>query len=108
MLLTKYCVQLKGILAKSLKQAQVMHYEITIETCPAFLLNVLFFLKNSTYSRFCILSDLVVSDKPSLKNRFTLVYNLLSLKYGSRLFLGLRIPEFCAVPSVTGTYSAAN
>ena len=108
MLLTKYCSQLKLILSKSLKSIQVMHYEIAGETCSNYLLNVLFFLKHSTYSQFCVLSDLTVSDRPHREDRFAIVYNLLSLKYGSRLFLGLRISELCAVPSATKLYSCAN
>ena len=69
---------------------------------------VLFFLKNSTSSRFRVLVDIAVQDHPKNKERFLIVYNLLSLKYGTRLLLSTSIREGSVIPSCTHIFPGAN
>jgi len=51
------------------------------------LYNILFILKNNSIFLFKVLSDICVIDNPSHEKRFGLVYQLLSIKYKSRIFI---------------------
>lgn len=75
---------------------------------PEYLLNALAFLHGSTSSSFKLLSDICVIDRPSKPNRFFVVYNLLSVKYQSRLFLRTSLPEGGALPSAVPIFSGAD
>jgi NADH-quinone oxidoreductase subunit C len=108
MLLSKYSNQLQNILPNSLKDTGVTNYEIVSTTTPDKLLDVLFFLKNNTYSQFTLLTDIVAYDRPGCAERFTIIYNLLSVKYNTRFLLSLSVDELGSVPSVTGLYPSGN
>jgi len=108
MLLYKYAEQLQNILPNSLKDTGVNNYEIVSTTTPDKLFNVLFFLKNSTYSQFTLLTDIVAYDNPERSERFTLIYNLLSVKYNTRFLLSLAVNELGIVPSVNDLYPSSN
>lgn len=108
MLLFKYSNQLQTILSNSLKNTKAHDYEIVSTTTPEKLLDVLFFLKNSTYSQFNLLTDIAAYDRPEQEKRFTVVYNLLSVKYNTRFFLSLSVSELGSVPSITELYPSAN
>ena len=82
MLLSKYSDQLQRILSNSLKDTKATNYEIVSTTTPEKLFDVLFFLKNSTYSQFTLLTDITAYDRPECPERFTLVYNLLRPQEG--------------------------
>ncbi len=93
MFLVKYSKQLQKILSNSLKNTGVNNSEIVSTTIPAKLINVLFFLKNSTYSQFTLLTDIVAYDRPGCSERFTLIYYLLRVNYNTRLFLTLSVGD---------------
>lgn len=67
-----------------------------------------FFLKNGACSRFTTLTDLAAYDRPGRENRFALVYNFLSTRYRSRLFVRVELPEGTAVPSAVSEHPSAN
>lgn len=71
------------------------------------LLNIIYFLKNHTQSQFKILSDICALDFPWKKNRFEIVYNLLSLTYNSRIVILVSVTEDGIVPSITSIYKVA-
>ena len=64
-------------------------------------------LKNHTNSQYKILSDICAVDYPFKKNRFEVVYNLLSITYNSRITIIISIDEKTPVNSCTDIYSAA-
>jgi len=70
-------------------------------------LRLLKFLKNHTNSQYKILSDICAVDYPFKKNRFEVVYNLLSITYNSRITIIISIDEKTPVNSCTDIYSAA-
>jgi len=70
------------------------------------LLNVLLFLKDNEMSLFKILADIVIVDYPNKKNRFSLNYSLLSIKYNTRLFLNFELNELASVYSIVNFYKA--
>lgn len=69
---------------------------------------MLVFLQGSAGSSFKVLSDLVVVDRPSCERRFCVVYNLLSLKYQSRIFVRVALLEGAGLPSAVSLFSGAD
>ncbi len=70
--------------------------------------NVIYFLKNHTYSSFKQLIDLSFVDYPERKFRFEIFYHLLSIKYNSRLTVTSSFAEGVYLDSITNIYPAAN
>lgn len=54
------------------------------------------------------MTDIVVYDTPGKKNRFSLVYNLFSLKYNTRLFVNLQISEGSPVNTLFDLFKSAD
>ena len=69
---------------------------------------MLVFLQGSAGASFKVLSDLVVVDRPSCERRFCVVYNLLSLKYQSRIFVRVALLEGAGLPSAVSLLSGAD
>lgn len=69
---------------------------------------IIFFLKNHTNCQFKILSDLCVIDYVNRKERFNLVYNLLSIRFNSRIRVKISIIEIQPIDSIVNIYKAAN
>ena len=65
------------------------------------------FLKEDQGLRFAILTDLFAADFPDRKNRFEVVYSLLSLQLNERVLLKIELSEDELVDSLTLVYSAA-
>lgn len=68
----------------------------------------LLFLRDHSHSQFKILADLTGADYPDKKNRFEVIYNLLSITYNSRVTVITCVDEVTAVDSITDVYSCAN
>lgn len=81
--------------------------EVTILIPKDKILAILFFLKNHSHTQFKILSDLVVIDYPQKKTRFEIVYNLLSIRFNTRLKIKLNVNELQTLSSVTSIYKTA-
>ena len=69
---------------------------------------VLFFLKFHTNLLYTQLIDLSIIDYFEKKYRFELFYNLLSLKYNSRLILNFNLAEQDVIYSITQIFPNAN
>lgn len=76
-------------------------------TTPNALKQLLSFVKNDKQMRFTILTDLFGADFPARKDRFEIVYSLLSLQLNRRLLIKTNVEEKEPVPSVTEIYDAA-
>jgi NADH dehydrogenase (ubiquinone) Fe-S protein 3 len=72
------------------------------------LFPVLFFLKNHTNAQFKMLSDICAVDYINKKKRFELIYNLLSVRFNSRIKIKISITELELVDSITEIYKTAN
>ncbi len=70
--------------------------------------NLLFFLKNHTNTLFKELIDLSCVDYVEKKRRFEVFYNLLSVKYNTRLTVTTHVSEGSSIDSVASVYLAAN
>jgi|TARA_B110000259_G_C13923448_1_gene365805 NADH:ubiquinone oxidoreductase subunit C len=84
-LINNYKNQLKNILKNNIRTITLQDYDLLVEVKKEKIPFILFFLKNNTYSQFKVLTDIVVSDYPNKKKRFSVVYSLLSIKYSTRV-----------------------
>lgn len=82
--------------------------EICLNISPNKLIPILFFFKNHTNSQFKILSEICAVDYINNEKRFEIIYNLLSLRFNSRLKIKIKINEFEPIDSIIEIYKAAN
>jgi len=64
--------------------------------------------RDHTGLQYKVLTDLTAVDYPERSERFEVVYNRLSVRYGTRLLVKVRVDELHPVPTRTGRYKAAN
>ena len=69
---------------------------------------IFFFLKNHTNTQFKVLSDICVVDYINKKKRFEIIYNLLSIRFNTRLKVKILINELQPVDSIISIYRTAN
>uniref|UniRef100_A0A6I8PCW4 NADH dehydrogenase [ubiquinone] iron-sulfur protein 3, mitochondrial n=1 Tax=Ornithorhynchus anatinus TaxID=9258 RepID=A0A6I8PCW4_ORNAN len=81
-----------------------------LEICihPDGVIPVLTFLKDHTNAQFKSLADLTAVDVPTRQNRFEIVYNLLSLRFNSRIRVKTYTDELTPIESSVTVYKAAN
>jgi len=82
--------------------------ELEILICPEGVLPTLEFLKNHHNAQFSNLSDIAGVDMPTRKYRFEVVYNLLSLRYNSRIRVKTYTDELTPIDSACDVFKAAN
>lgn len=82
--------------------------ELTLNLPKKKIIPVLTFLKYHSNCQYKLLSDLCAVDYPFRKERFNLIYNLLSLKFNARIRLKIIISEFEKIPSITSIFKNAN
>ena len=99
----QYLLKLLPITHSSIVEDQLF---ITIQSSK--ILSVLAFLKYHTNCQYKILTDLCVIDYPANKNRFSLIYNLLSITFNSRLKVTIQINEFQQIPSISNIFINSN
>ena len=71
------------------------------------IIPIFFFLKNHTNCQYKILSDLCVVDYINKKDRFNIIYNLLSIRFNSRIRVQINITELQPIESINTIYKAA-
>lgn len=71
------------------------------------IIKMLYFLKKHTNTQYSILSDLFGVDLMTKQDRFRVSYNLLSIRYNSRIRINLLCDEATLVPSATLIYKSA-
>lgn len=81
--------------------------ELCINVSFKNIIPVFFFLKNHTNSQFKILSDICVVDYINKKERFEVIYNLLSIRFNNRLKVKININELEPIDSLTSIYKTA-
>jgi NADH dehydrogenase (ubiquinone) Fe-S protein 3 len=100
---SKYLLQILPIINYTLYKN-----ELCINIPPKKLIPILIFLKNHTNSQFKILSEICAVDYINKKKRFEIIYNLLSIRFNSRLKVKITINELQPVDSIINIYKAAN
>jgi NADH:ubiquinone oxidoreductase subunit C len=74
---------------------------------PVYLLQTLtfFFLHHNFQHK--LFSDIVAADFPDKKNRFHIIYNILSVMYHQRIFVHLWVHELGNIPSIISFFPAS-
>ena len=94
-------------LPKYVQQFTVWKDELTVYTAPSGILPIMSFLKNHTAAEFTQISDITGVDFPTRDQRFEVVYNLLSVRFNSRVRVKTYCDEATPIPSVTGLFEGA-
>ncbi|XP_030758717.1 NADH dehydrogenase [ubiquinone] iron-sulfur protein 3, mitochondrial-like isoform X2 [Sitophilus oryzae] len=81
--------------------------ELELLVVPEGLVPVMQFLKDHHNSQMECLMEVCAIDVPSRPYRFEVIYNLLSLRYNSRLQVKTYTDELTPLDSVTGVYKSA-
>lgn len=82
--------------------------EIYVICFKEYIYNFLFFIKMNNYFQFKSLNDICVVDYPFKKNRFEVIYNLVSVRNSFRLFLKTHVTANNYVSSIVSLYNSAN
>ena len=90
-----------------IKKIQFFNSEITLIVQTKDILEVLLFFKNHFLCQFKILTCISGVDYPKSQYRFAIVYDLLSVRYNTRLKIKIFTYELGSVLSVTKFFSAA-
>ena len=110
-------MDLKTLIPQKLKEKfpsteiEVSDYrdELTIKFDKKNIVNVCSFLKSDAELEFVWCSDITAIDWATRKNRFTVVYNIFSMKHNFRLRLKCDIDESdCTIDTVSSVWQAAN
>lgn len=99
---------LNKILGGAIKSVNVVSgFELEIKVLPKNLYPVIFFLNKHSLCQFKSLVDIICYDIPGKKNRFSIVYNLLSIKHNIRLRVLSKVSESEELLSVISLYNSA-
>lgn len=82
--------------------------EIEVEVQRDKIVDFLAFLKDHTWSQYKVISDIIAVDYPGRKSRFDVIYQLLSLRYNTRVNILVSTNEIASINSVTSLYKGAN
>jgi len=102
----KYVEALKKLLP--IKNIKIFNNEIVIIVKPQKIRPVLLFLKNHINAQYKVLTSISGVDYPERKKRFEVAYELLSVKYNTRLRVKTYLNEVTPINSVVNIYSCAN
>uniref|UniRef100_A0A2P2I1C7 NADH dehydrogenase [ubiquinone] iron-sulfur protein 3, mitochondrial n=1 Tax=Hirondellea gigas TaxID=1518452 RepID=A0A2P2I1C7_9CRUS len=94
---------------KYVQQVQVTAgNELEILITPSGIVPVLMFLKHHINAQYTSICDLCGMDVPSREYRFEVIYNLLSLRYNSRIRVKTYTDELTPLDSAVAVFQGAN
>lgn len=99
---------IKQCLPKYIQSTSLVKDELVLMVPPSGLIPTLSFLKYSSGLLFSQVVDICGVDYPSRPHRFEVVYNLLSIRYNTRIRVKTYASEVTPVPSISSLYSGAN
>ncbi|KAF5092368.1 hypothetical protein D0Z00_004617 [Geotrichum galactomycetum] len=106
--LHKYGKYIITALPKFVQKFSVWKDELTLFIPPTAVVPVMTFLKDHTSAQFKAVMDVTAVDFPSRTNRFEVVYNLLSVRFNSRIRVKTYASETSPVPSIARIFEGAN
>lgn len=92
---------------KWIKHASISKNEMVLLTYPQYIVPLLSFLRDHTFTRYKQLMDLTAIDYPTREERFSVVYNLCSVDWNSRIRIKTHLDELTPISSVTQLFSCA-
>src|SRR4051812_47026735 len=100
---TEYCRHLIKVIPQWIRSIELSTVDssIHIYSNTEHVCFVLYFLRYNLNTQFKSFIDLCCIDYPSRAKRFSLVYQLLSFRYNTRVFVHICTSEVEAVPSST-------
>jgi NADH:ubiquinone oxidoreductase subunit C len=103
-----FITQFHNILKKFIQNIKIknLYYELNALKEHAYLL--IFFLKFHYLTKVDCFIDITVIDRINKKNRFTIIYNLLSFFYNMRFFVKIKITEITKILSINTIFFASN
>ena len=87
--------------------AKIQHGDLTIEVLATDIVEVLSRLRDGAETRFISFLDLCGVDYPARKERFEVVYHLLSPRNNQRIRIKLRTDDVTPVPTITEVFPGA-
>jgi NADH:ubiquinone oxidoreductase subunit C len=99
---------LKSILGKSIQAATVKTSDLEISASSNNIYIILYFLQKHTLCQFDCLSDIVCYDTPGKRLRFGIVYNLLSIRYNTRIRVISKFKNLFALLSCSSLFYGAS
>merc|ERR1711935_838053 len=91
-----------------IERVQLFNSEITLVVKTSDIINTLLFFKNNSLCQFKILSCLSGVDYPQNPHRFSVIYDLLSLRYNNRFKIKVFVYELGAIISSVNLYSTSD
>ena len=82
--------------------------EITIIVSNKGILTVLLFLKNHSHYQFKVLCDVTAVDYLNRTSRFEVVYNLISIRYNTRIRVKTFVNELTSIDSVSSIFPSSS
>lgn len=107
-LLISFSDYLLKIVPKLIKKIYILKSEVIVYVYYKHIFQLIFFLKNHTYTRYNSLSDLCAVDFPNRLWRFEVVYNLLSIDFNSRIRIKAKVDELCSISSIVSILPGSN
>ncbi|KZP00904.1 or F420H2 dehydrogenase [Calocera viscosa TUFC12733] len=104
----EYGAYLLQCLPKFIQQFSVYKDELILYTAPTGVIPVLTFLRDHSQCQYKQVMDIAGVDYPTKSQRFEVVYNLLSIKYGTRIRVKTYTDEVSPVPSAAGVFRGAD
>jgi len=104
----EYGAYLLQCLPKFVQQYSVYKDELILYSAPSAIIPVLTFLRDHAQCQYKLVMDIAGVDYPTKSQRFEIVYNLLSLKYGTRIRVKTYADEVNPVPSAAGLFRGAD
>lgn len=104
----RFAQYLSEMLPKYVQRVQVSKTdEIEVSISPDGVIPVLTFLRDHSNCQFRNLTELTAVDIPKLKNRFQIIYQLLSVKFGTRIRVKTYTDELTPIDSATSIFNGA-
>ena len=85
----------------------ILQEELVVKTSSKYVRPLLIIIKRHTPRSYQQLIDITAVDHPKQKQRFEIVYQLLSVKYNQRLMLSVSVSEGIMLDTVTSIYASA-
>lgn len=114
--MTEYIIESKAekfgksilqMMPKFTKSFTISRGELSINVKSSHIREVLTFLRDHTNCQFKALMEMTAVDYPEKKDRFELVYMLLSIRYNQRIIVRTQVDEMTPIESVTSVFNSA-
>lgn len=107
--LLKFGIYAGQCMPKYIQKIQLTHgNELELLIAPQGVLPVITFLKDHTNAQFNNISDVTAIDVPSRVNRFEIIYNILSIRYATRIRVKTYTDELTPIDSISEIFKGAN